>query len=114
VPTKLQRELFEDASAIVDGQQIAPLRETLARFLHDHKNVPSHDHRCAKAAQDIVPIGRRLRVAVTLRLARPDSRAFWATLDRLVAIGRHPFLTALTRPVNMPNWLGQIEILSSD
>jgi len=53
-------------------------------------------------------------VAVTLPLARPDSRAFWATLDRLVAIGRHPFLTALTRPVNMPNWLGQIEILSSD
>lgn len=38
VPTKLQRELFEDASAIVDGQQIAPLREALARFLHDHKD----------------------------------------------------------------------------
>lgn len=38
VPTKLQRELFEDASAIVDGRQIAPLREVLARFLHDHKD----------------------------------------------------------------------------
>ena len=38
VPTKLQRKLFEDASAIVDGQQIAPLREALARFLHDHKD----------------------------------------------------------------------------
>jgi len=38
VPTKLQQELFEDASAIVDGQQIAPLGEALARFLHDHKN----------------------------------------------------------------------------
>jgi hypothetical protein len=38
MPTKLQRELFEDASAIVDVRQIAPLREALARFLHDHKD----------------------------------------------------------------------------
>ena len=38
IPTKLQRELFEDASAIVDTRQIAPLKEALARFLHDHKD----------------------------------------------------------------------------
>jgi len=38
IPTKLQRELFEDASTIVDVRQITPLKEAFARFLHDHKD----------------------------------------------------------------------------
>jgi hypothetical protein len=38
IPTKLQRELFKDASTIGDVQRIAPLKEALARFLHDHKD----------------------------------------------------------------------------
>jgi hypothetical protein len=38
IPTKLQRELFEDASTIEDLQQAAPLKEALARFLHNHKD----------------------------------------------------------------------------
>src|SRR6266513_757751 len=38
VPTKLQRELFDCASAIGDLQQTAPLKGRIARFLHNHKN----------------------------------------------------------------------------
>jgi hypothetical protein len=38
IPTKLQRELFEDASTIDDVHQTAPLKDALARFLHDHKD----------------------------------------------------------------------------
>lgn len=38
IPTKLQRELFEDASTIGDVQRIVPLKKALARFLHDHKD----------------------------------------------------------------------------
>jgi hypothetical protein len=35
VPTKLQRELFDCASAIGDLQQTTPLKERIARFLHN-------------------------------------------------------------------------------
>ena len=38
VPTKLQRELFDCASAIGDLQQTTPLKGQIARFLHNHKN----------------------------------------------------------------------------
>jgi hypothetical protein len=38
VPAKLQRELFDCAGALDDLQQSKPLRERIARFLHDHKN----------------------------------------------------------------------------
>jgi hypothetical protein len=38
VPTKLQRELFDCASAIGDLQQTMPLKGRIARFLHNHKN----------------------------------------------------------------------------
>jgi hypothetical protein len=38
VPTKLQRELFDCASTIVDLQQTTPLKGQIARFLHNHKN----------------------------------------------------------------------------
>ena len=38
VPTKLQRELFDCASAISDLQQTTPLKGRIARFLHNHKN----------------------------------------------------------------------------
>ena len=38
VPTKLQRELFECASAIGDLQQTTPLKGRIARFLHNHKD----------------------------------------------------------------------------
>jgi hypothetical protein len=38
IPTKLQRQLFEDASTIGDVQPIVPLKTALARFLHDHKD----------------------------------------------------------------------------
>jgi hypothetical protein len=38
VPTKLQRELFDCASAIGDLQQTTPLKGRIARFLHNHKN----------------------------------------------------------------------------
>src|SRR4029450_8267215 len=38
VPTKLQRELFDCASAIGDLQQTMPLKGQIARFLHNHKN----------------------------------------------------------------------------
>jgi hypothetical protein len=38
VPTKLQRELFDCAGTLGDLQQQKPLRERIARFLHNHKN----------------------------------------------------------------------------
>jgi hypothetical protein len=38
VPTKLQRELFDCASAIGDLQQTTSLKGQIARFLHNHKN----------------------------------------------------------------------------
>ena len=38
IPTKLQRALFEAASSIQDDGQVAPLKDVLAQFLHDHKN----------------------------------------------------------------------------
>jgi len=38
IPTKLQRALFEAASSIQDSGQVAPLKEALAQFLHDHKD----------------------------------------------------------------------------
>jgi hypothetical protein len=37
IPTKLQRALFESASSI-QGARTAPLKDVLARFLHDHKD----------------------------------------------------------------------------
>jgi hypothetical protein len=37
IPTKLQRELFDCASAIGDLQQTTPLKGGIARFLHNHK-----------------------------------------------------------------------------
>ena len=38
IPTKLQRALFEAASSIQDSGRMAPLKDALARFLHDHKD----------------------------------------------------------------------------
>jgi len=38
IPTKLQRALFEAASTIEDSEQVAPLKDALARFLHDYKD----------------------------------------------------------------------------
>jgi hypothetical protein len=38
VPTKLQRDLFDCASAIGDLHQTTPLKGRIARFLHNHKN----------------------------------------------------------------------------
>jgi hypothetical protein len=38
IPAKLQRALFEAASSIQDSGHTAPLKEVLARFLHDHKD----------------------------------------------------------------------------
>ena len=38
VPIKLQRELFDCAGTLDDLQQSKPLRERIARFLHNHKN----------------------------------------------------------------------------
>jgi hypothetical protein len=38
VPPKLQRELFDCASAIGDLHQTTPLKGRIARFLHNHKN----------------------------------------------------------------------------
>jgi hypothetical protein len=38
VPTKLQRELFDSASAIGDLLETTRLKEVMARFLHNHKN----------------------------------------------------------------------------
>ena len=45
IPTKLQRALFEAASSIRDSQHTAPLKDVLARFLHDHKDdVPKQQN----------------------------------------------------------------------
>jgi hypothetical protein len=44
VPTKLQRELFDCASAIGDSQQKTPLKGRIARFLHNHKNDTQASH----------------------------------------------------------------------
>ena len=38
IPTKLQRALFEAASTIQDSERPTPVRDALARFLHDHKD----------------------------------------------------------------------------
>ena len=38
IPTKLQRALFDAASSIEDSGRMAPLKDALARFLHDHKD----------------------------------------------------------------------------
>ena len=38
IPTKLQRALFEAASTVQDSERTAPLKDALARFLHDHKD----------------------------------------------------------------------------
>jgi len=38
LPTKLQRELFDDASSMGDLLQAGALQERIARFLHKHKD----------------------------------------------------------------------------
>jgi hypothetical protein len=38
IPTKLQKELFEDASSIGDLLQADALKGQIARFLHNHKD----------------------------------------------------------------------------
>src|SRR6185295_8356193 len=38
IPTKLQRELFDDASFMGDLLQAGALKEQIARFLHKHKD----------------------------------------------------------------------------
>jgi hypothetical protein len=38
IPTKLQKELFEDASSIGDLLQADALKAPIARFLHSHKD----------------------------------------------------------------------------
>jgi hypothetical protein len=38
LPTKIQRELFEDATSLVDLAQTAPPKGQIARFLHNHKD----------------------------------------------------------------------------
>jgi hypothetical protein len=38
LPTKLQRELFDNASTMGDALQTAELRGQIARFLHKHKD----------------------------------------------------------------------------
>ena len=40
IPTKLQKELFEDASSIGDLLQADALKGQIARFLHSHKDDP--------------------------------------------------------------------------
>jgi len=37
LPTKIQRELFEDATSLADLAQTAPPKDQIARFLHNHK-----------------------------------------------------------------------------
>jgi hypothetical protein len=45
IPARLQRALFEAASSIQDGEHSAPLKNALARFLHDHKDdVPQQQN----------------------------------------------------------------------
>lgn len=38
LPTKIQRELFDHATSVVDFAQTAPLKGQIARFLHNHKD----------------------------------------------------------------------------
>jgi hypothetical protein len=38
IPTKLQKELFDDASSMGDLLQAGALKEQIARFLHKHKD----------------------------------------------------------------------------
>src|ERR1700758_4235817 len=38
LPTKIQRELFEHATSLVDLAQTAPAKGQIARFLHNHKD----------------------------------------------------------------------------
>ena len=38
LPTEIQRALFEHAVSSSDPRQSAPLREQIARFLHNHKD----------------------------------------------------------------------------
>jgi hypothetical protein len=38
LPTKIQRELFEDATSLADLAQTAPPKGQIARFLHNHKD----------------------------------------------------------------------------
>ena len=38
LPTKIQRELFEHATSLADLAQIAPPKDQIARFLHNHKD----------------------------------------------------------------------------
>lgn len=38
LPTKIQRDLFEHATSLVDLAQTAPAKGQIARFLHDHKD----------------------------------------------------------------------------
>lgn len=38
IPTKLQRALFEAACTIQDSEATTPVKDALARFLHDHKD----------------------------------------------------------------------------
>jgi hypothetical protein len=44
VPTKLQRELFEQADCIGNMYQAASLREPIARVLHDHEDDGQETH----------------------------------------------------------------------
>ena len=38
LPTKIQRELFENATSLADLAQAAPAKGQIARFLHNHKD----------------------------------------------------------------------------
>jgi hypothetical protein len=38
LPTKIRRELFEDATSLVDLTQMAQLKRQIARFLHNRKD----------------------------------------------------------------------------
>ena len=38
LPTKIQRELFENATSLADLAQTAPPKGQIARFLHNHKD----------------------------------------------------------------------------
>jgi hypothetical protein len=38
LPTKIQRELFEQATSLADLTQAAQRKEQIARFLHNHKD----------------------------------------------------------------------------
>jgi hypothetical protein len=38
LPTKIQRELFENATSLADLAQKAPPKGQIARFLHNHKD----------------------------------------------------------------------------